>query len=107
MRTYHWISLIESKVILFANKELRKLNCATSQKVAGPILNKINGFFNCPNPFSRTKALRVVQPPTEISDMNLLVFKARPGRKPDKLAAVCRLSGKCVLTSKKLLYPES
>jgi hypothetical protein len=45
--------------------------------------------FNLPNLSSRTKALELAQPLTEICDLNLPGRKARPGRKPKNLSAIC------------------
>jgi hypothetical protein len=50
---------------------------ATSRKVEGSTLDKVNEFFNIPNPSSRTMALGLSQ------------SKARPARKADNLAAIC------------------
>jgi hypothetical protein len=46
-------------------------------------------FFNLPNPSSRTMALGSTQSLTEMSTRNLLGGKRRPGRRADKLAAIC------------------
>jgi hypothetical protein len=58
---------------------------ATSWKVAGPISDEVNGFFNWPNPSSRTMALGSTNPLTEMSTRNLPEGK---GRKVD-LTAIC------------------
>jgi hypothetical protein len=47
------------------------------------------GFFNLPNPSSRTMALRSTQPLTEMSTRNLSGGKGRPVRKADNLTAIC------------------
>jgi hypothetical protein len=60
----------------------------TSQKVAGSILDVI-GFFNLPNPSSRTMALGSTQPLTEISTRNLPGSKGRPERGADNLTTIC------------------
>jgi hypothetical protein len=44
---------------------------ATSRKVAGSIPDKVIGFFNWRNPSSRTMALGLTQPLTEMSTMIL------------------------------------
>jgi hypothetical protein len=44
---------------------------AIIRKVAGSIPDEITGFFNWPNPSSRTKALRSTQSLTEMSTTNL------------------------------------
>jgi hypothetical protein len=62
---------------------------ATSRKVAGSIPDEVIGFFNSPNPSSRTVALRSTQPLTEMSTTNLLGGKGRPARGADNLAAIC------------------
>jgi hypothetical protein len=60
---------------------------ATSRKVAGSIPDVI-GFFNWPNPSSRTMALGSTQPLTEMSTRNLPGGKERPAHKPDNLTAI-------------------
>jgi hypothetical protein len=62
---------------------------ATSRKVVGSIPYDVIGFFNWPNPSSRTVALGSTQPVTDMSTMNLLVGKVRPVRKADNFSAVC------------------
>jgi hypothetical protein len=49
--------------------------CATSRKVAGSIPDEVFGFFNLPNPSSRT--------------MVLGVKGGRPACKADNLTAIC------------------
>jgi hypothetical protein len=61
----------------------------TSRKVAGSIPNEVIGFFNWPNPSSRTMALVLTQPLTEMSTRNLPGGKERPARKANNLTAVC------------------
>jgi hypothetical protein len=68
---------------------------ATSRNVAGSISDEVSGYFNWPNPFSRTTALRSTQPVTEMSTRNLPGSKWRPARKADLTAIVSRLSRKC------------
>jgi hypothetical protein len=46
-------------------------------------------FLNLPNPFSRSVALGVTQPLTEMSTRNLPGVKARPARKADNVTAIC------------------
>jgi hypothetical protein len=53
---------------------------ATSRKVVGLFPNEVIGFFNWPNPSSRTMALRSTQPLTEMSTRNLPGGKGRPAR---------------------------
>jgi hypothetical protein len=50
---------------------------------------KVAGFFNWPNPSSRTMALGSTQPLTEMSNRNLPGGKKRPERRADNLAAIC------------------
>jgi hypothetical protein len=61
---------------------------ATSRKVAGWIPDEVIGFFNSPNPSSRTVALGSTQPLTEMSTRNLLGGKGWPARKADNLTAI-------------------
>jgi hypothetical protein len=51
---------------------------AANRKVAGSIPDEVIGFFNWPNPYSRTAALGWAQPLTEMSTRNL------PGVKPHR-----------------------
>jgi hypothetical protein len=46
-------------------------------------------FFNLPNPSSRTVALGLTQPLTEMSTRNLPTGKKRPVRTADNFAAIC------------------
>jgi hypothetical protein len=46
-------------------------------------------FFNLPNPSSRTMALGLTQPLTEMSIRNLPGGKKRPTLRADNLAAIC------------------
>jgi hypothetical protein len=62
---------------------------ATSRKVAGLIPDEIIGFFNCPNPSSRTMALGSTQPLTDMSARNLPVGKMRLERKAENVTAIC------------------
>jgi hypothetical protein len=55
---------------------------ATSRKVASSIPNEVIGFFNWPNPSSRTTSLGSTQPLTEMRG------KVWPARKTDNLAAI-------------------
>jgi hypothetical protein len=58
-------------------------------KVAGSIPDEVIGFFNWSNPSSRTMALGLTQPLTEMSTRNLPGGKERPTRKADKFNAIC------------------
>jgi hypothetical protein len=62
---------------------------ATSRKVAGSIPYEVIGFFNWPNPPSRTMALGSTQPLTGMSTRNLTGGKERPAREADNLTAFC------------------
>jgi hypothetical protein len=55
----------------------------------GSIPDEVVGFFNSPNPSSRTMALGWTQPLTEMSTRNLPGCKGRPARKADNLTAMC------------------
>jgi hypothetical protein len=69
---------------------------ATSRKVAGSIPDEVIGFFNGPNPSSRTVTLGSTQPLTEMSTSNLNGGKGRPAGKADTLTPfLSRLSRKC------------
>jgi hypothetical protein len=59
----------------------------SSRKVAGSI-PYVTGFFNWPNPSSRTMALGSTQALTEISTMNLPGDKGRPAGNADNLTAI-------------------
>jgi hypothetical protein len=61
---------------------------AISRKAAGSIPDII-GFFDLPNPSSRTMALGPTQPLTETSTRNLPGGKGRPASKADNLTAIC------------------
>jgi hypothetical protein len=65
------------------------LNYATSRKVAGSIPDEVIGFFNWPNPSSRTMALGSTQPLMEMSTRNLLGGEGRPAHEAHKLTAIC------------------
>jgi hypothetical protein len=55
----------------------------------GSILDEVIGFFNWPNPSSRTMALESTQPLTEMSTRNLPGGKGRPACKADNLTTIC------------------
>jgi hypothetical protein len=63
---------------------------ATSRKVTGSNPDGVD-FFNLPNPSSRTMALGLTQPLTEMSTRNIPGGKGRPVRKADNLTAICEL----------------
>jgi hypothetical protein len=62
---------------------------AKSLKVLGSIPDEVIGFFNWPNPSSRTMVLGSTQPLTEMSTKNLPGGKGQPERKADNLTTVC------------------
>jgi hypothetical protein len=62
---------------------------ATSRKVAGSIPGEVIGFFNWPNPSSRTVAMGSTQPLTVMSTRNLLGEKGQPESKIYNLTAIC------------------
>jgi hypothetical protein len=61
------------------------IHYATSRKVAGSNPDELIGFFNRPNPSSRTMALMSTQRLTEMSTRNLHEGKGRPALKADNL----------------------
>jgi hypothetical protein len=62
---------------------------AKSQKIAGSIHDEVIGFFNLPNPSSRTYVLGLTQPLTEISTRNLPGGKGWPMCEADNLTTTC------------------
>jgi hypothetical protein len=54
----------------------------------GPILDEVTGFFNSPNPCSRTMVLESTQLLTEMSTRNLPGGKGGPERKSDNLTTI-------------------
>jgi hypothetical protein len=63
---------------------------ATNRKAAGSIPDEVIGFFNWPNPSSRTMAMGSTQPLTEMSTKNLPGGKGRPARKAENLTDICQ-----------------
>jgi hypothetical protein len=61
----------------------------TSRKVAGSIPNEVIGFFNWPNPSTRTVALGSTQPLTEMSTRNLPGGKRLAAHKAENVTAIC------------------
>jgi hypothetical protein len=61
----------------------------TNRNVAGSIPDEVIGFFNWPNPSSRTVSLLSTEPLTHMSTRNIPGGKGRPGRQADNLAAIC------------------
>jgi hypothetical protein len=51
--------------------------------------DEVIGFFDLPNPSSRTVTLRSTQPRTEMSTTNITAGKGRRSREADNLAAIC------------------
>jgi hypothetical protein len=74
-----------STMVVFYHSWLRPY--ATSWKVMSSIPNEVLGFFNWPNPSSRTMALGSTQPLTEMSTRNLPGGKVQPVQ--DNLTAIC------------------
>jgi hypothetical protein len=64
------------------------INYAASRKIVGSIPDDVIGFFNGPNPSSRTVALWSAQPLTEISTRNRPGGIGWPTCKADNLTAV-------------------
>jgi hypothetical protein len=61
----------------------------TYRKVAVSIPNDVIGFFNLPNPSSRTMVLASTQPQKEMNTRNLPGGKGRPASKADSLTVIC------------------
>jgi hypothetical protein len=57
--------------------------------IAGSIPDEIIGFFNWHYPSSRTMALWLTQPLTEMSTRNFPGGKGRPASGADNLTAIC------------------
>jgi hypothetical protein len=55
------------------------------------IPNNVIGFFNLPNPSSRTVALGLTQPLTEMSTKNLPGGEGQLVREADNLTTICEL----------------
>jgi hypothetical protein len=66
------------KSLYFKQQHIRHYYHAASRKVEGSIPHQVIGFFNSPDPSSRTMALGLTQPLTEMST-----------RKADNLTAIC------------------
>jgi hypothetical protein len=56
--------------------------------VAVIVLDEVIGYFNSPNPSSRTNGLGSTQPLTEMSTRNLPTGKVLPESKADILAVI-------------------
>jgi hypothetical protein len=73
-------------------KETRPCGCTMLQAGRSWVRVPIGGFFNVPNPSSRTMALWSTQPLTEMSTRNVPWGgggKERPASKSDNLTAIC------------------
>jgi hypothetical protein len=57
--------------------------------VAGSIPDEVVEFFSCPSSSSRTVALGLTQPLTEMSAGNIPGGRGRPALKADNLIAIC------------------
>jgi hypothetical protein len=79
----------DMKIYVTYIKYTRLRHYATSRNVAGSIPDEVTGFFNLPNPSSRTMDLGSTQPLTEMSTRNFPAGKGRPARKADNLTAIC------------------
>jgi hypothetical protein len=62
---------------------------ATNRKVYDSISDEVIGFFNWPNPSSRTMALGSTQPLTQMRTRNLPGGKGRPAGEAVNLNAIC------------------
>jgi hypothetical protein len=62
---------------------------STSRKVVGSNSGEVTGFLNWPNTSSRTMALKLNQPLTEMTTRNLVWGKRWPAREADNLTAIC------------------
>jgi hypothetical protein len=60
-----------------------------AERISGSIPDGFIGFLSWPNPSSRTVALWLTQPLTEMSTRNLPGGKGRPLLKSDNLTAIC------------------
>jgi hypothetical protein len=65
---------------------------AISWKVMGSIPDDITGFFNWPNPYSRTMTLGSTQPLIQKTIRKLSGSKEKPAHKADNLTAICELT---------------
>jgi hypothetical protein len=74
-----------------SRNQLSKFLTLNIRKVAGSIPDEVIGFFNWPNPSSRTMALGSTQPLWEMSTRNLSAGKGLPARKADNLTAICKV----------------
>jgi hypothetical protein len=89
---YMWVQMLLLYLqSLYTHKHIINIymHYATSRKVAVSIPDEVIGFFNWPNPSSRTMALGSTQPLTEMSTRNLPGRKGRPVPKTDNLTAIC------------------
>jgi hypothetical protein len=62
---------------------------ATIRNVASSIPDEVIGFFNWPHPSSRTMAVGLTQPLTEMSTRNLTGSRGQSARKADILTGIC------------------
>jgi hypothetical protein len=75
---------------LITNTSMKMMmHYATSRKVANSIPHEVIGFFNWPNPSSRTVALGSTQPLTEMNTRYLPRGKERPACRAENLTAIC------------------
>jgi hypothetical protein len=83
--------------VFLSTIQTRSSVVGTGQKVEGSIPDEVTGFLNSPNPSSRTMALGLTQPLTEMSTRNLpgRVKGCRGVRLATSPPSVSLLSGKC------------
>jgi hypothetical protein len=80
--------IIKGLILVFINYISWMRHYAITRRVVASITDVI-GFFNGPNPTSRTMALGSTQRVTEMSTRNLPGCKWRPARKAGNFTAIC------------------
>jgi hypothetical protein len=68
------------------------MHYATSRNIVGSIPDEVLGLFNWHDPSSRTMALGLTQPLTEMSTSNHPGGKGKPAHEADNLPAVYELT---------------
>jgi hypothetical protein len=84
IRRSQWPILLNKKILIIIIINMLH----TNRKVADSIPD-VTGFFNWPNPSSRTMTLYSTQPLTGMSTRNVPGGKGRPACKVDNLTAIC------------------